>query len=175
MVAIREIAQQFESPKLVGAYFDSYKWAYYTPQEYREHWEYIKTEKKNIFIELETLVNKSLDKYAVTSEFDEIRKLYEHEEEKIIRYCEDMLNDISSNIEEVDGKVVPKFKARELSKKYGFNYTCNLEKQHEFLTFNQRTLDIYKKIVQKLFESYGSLLEGIVTNFCTSEVKLKLP
>jgi hypothetical protein len=26
-----------------------------------------------------------------------------------------------------------------------------------------------------MFDSFGSLLEGIVTNFCTSEVRIKLP
>ena len=124
----------------------------------------MKKEHVNFFDKMTKLTLKDYNNNSLESQFNNMRLIYMDEQDELMSTYDKIIDKTSSGIGKIQGNFSPHEYALEISKKYGIDYVCEMGHRHQYSKYAKESIDMFKFIANKLFTTFGSLMQGIICN-----------
>ena len=78
-----------------------------------------------------------------------MREIYQYEKDSLLQAYMNILDQTAKNVKYVDGKFINTLKPLEISKKFGFDYYCNLHEKGQTHKYSGKAKDSFDKFKEK--------------------------
>jgi hypothetical protein len=111
----------------------------------------------------------------LTEDFKQVRLLFESEKIKMMKTYELILEETAKEISTIRDNNHSSLYPLEISKKFGLNYICELERSyHKYPEGVQKSFESFKDIAVIFYDTFGHLLTGIISSALVDNCRINI-